>query len=47
VDIGAKTGQAIQVGGAVAVGFLCFLGLSLLLRMEEAAMAGKMLRRKR
>jgi putative peptidoglycan lipid II flippase len=46
VDVQTKAGQALQVGGAVAVGVFCFFGLSLLLRMEETAMAMKMLRRK-
>ena len=40
-DVHTKTGQLIQVGGAVLAGALVYFGLSLLLKMEETDMMKK------
>ena len=42
-----KTGQLLQVGSAVAAGGLVYIGLSLLLKIEEADIVMRMIKRKK
>ncbi|MDX9870840.1 MAG: murein biosynthesis integral membrane protein MurJ [Clostridia bacterium] len=46
LDVGTKTGQVIQVAVAIAVGVVLFIGLALLLKMEESELAKKLFLRK-